>query len=90
MTDKRCPDCKFSAQLEPKGPLKCTRNPPSVTAFIVPGRLQGQSQIVEHSAFPLATTPCGEFSAAKVESIEEIWRRRIPITTPEQPQATHE
>lgn len=61
--NKRCPDCKFAFRADLTGPYQCRRNPPNVTAFMVPGRLQGQAQIMTNASFPPvdATTWCGEF-----------------------------
>lgn len=65
METKRCPDCKWSFKPDLAAPMQCRRNPPNVTAFMVPGRLQGQAQIMSNASFPPvdATTWCGEFVA---------------------------
>jgi hypothetical protein len=84
MSANHCPDCKFAFRADLAGPYQCRRNPPTVTAFMVPGRLQGQAQIMTNASFPPvdANTWCGEFSAkGSVNS--------IAFTIPEQPQAPY-
>lgn len=60
----QCHSCRWAFRVGFSGPFQCRRNPPTVTTFMVPGRIQGQPQIVGHTSFPQVDAPtwCGEFT----------------------------
>ncbi len=61
---RQCHSCQWAFRVGFSGPFQCRRNPPVVNAFMVPGRIAGQPQIVGHTSFPTveAASWCGEFT----------------------------